>query len=116
MRISDWSSDVCSSDLGHQIQAVEALGEGHVPVEPAFAGGVGAFVFGFDPSRFPLVDGDLFGDGGDGGSDLHGGGPGAYDGDLLAGEVVVVFPSGGVELHALEVLQAWPVGVAGHVQ
>src|SRR3546814_13166376 len=76
MRISDWSSDVCSSDLGHQIQAVEALGEGHVPVEPAFAGGVGAFVFGFDPSRFPLVDGDLFGDGGDGGSDLHGGGPG----------------------------------------
>src|SRR3546814_13360578 len=28
MRISDWSSDVCSSDLPHGVQRVKALGHG----------------------------------------------------------------------------------------
>src|SRR3546814_9914877 len=40
MRISDWSSDVCSSDLAFSIQAWDPSG----PPSP-FGGGLGVFVF-----------------------------------------------------------------------
>src|SRR3546814_5880369 len=40
MRISDWSSDVCSSDLGGELESMDAAGQlgGEDFVDPALAG------------------------------------------------------------------------------
>src|SRR3546814_2675659 len=51
MRISDWSSDVCSSDLVEQLVARAALDAGSLRVE----GAVVVFGHGLDIGRFALV-------------------------------------------------------------
>src|SRR3546814_10296871 len=47
MRISDWSSDVCSSDLLH----VGPQGLGHLAAAPAIGAGVTALWFSFRPLK-----------------------------------------------------------------
>src|SRR3546814_18394533 len=71
MRISDWSSDVCSSDLAHFFQAIAAEHsriEATEPVTAYFSGNGGDNVFCSLNSAAPLADRLL----------ANGPGPGAF--------------------------------------
>src|SRR5438067_6457790 len=68
------------------------------------------------PPRLPLEEIEVLDDGLDGRHHLSSRGPGADDGDDLAGQVVLMLPPRRVELRPLEVLETGPVGIPRHVE
>ena len=75
-----------------------------------------AVTLGHHPARLALEEVDVLHLGLDGGDDLRRRRTGAHHGDDLVGEVVLVLPARRVELRPGEVVEAGPVGVAGHVE
>src|SRR3546814_1177580 len=94
VRISDWSSDVCSSDLGGLVEepghrGVEDVADRLevVPQLPLLLGGDRRVVEGRAPVRRALVHGEARDLGCDHGDDLHPAGARADHGHPLAGAV-----------------------------
>src|SRR3546814_18034316 len=58
MRISDWSSDVCSSDLAQVLAGVALLAEADLQQQAA-AGVVARQAGGLDPMQGQLLEGEL---------------------------------------------------------